>query len=80
MAKRAQKVPVTRQALIMRINRKLKKDNRNLKKNRNPERDSALGDYFIVDVFGRGAAECNVDVEKVGREIGALKAYEEMGE
>ena len=74
-----QKVCITRQAVIMRVNRKLAKDNRSLKKNRSKP-DNVLGEYFVVDLMRNAVMSRDVDVEELARKIGALKPYESMEE
>ena len=73
------KAAVTRQAVIQRINRALKKEGRILRKNRRFN-DITLGDYFIVDIQSNSIARSgmDVDVEELAREIGVLAKYEKL--
>lgn len=71
-----EKLPVSQQALIKRINRKLKQDGQQLKKARGERWKSTTGDYFIVDINRNYIVETHIDLEKYGRKIGALEAYE----
>lgn len=71
-----EKLPVSQQALVKRINRKLKQDGQQLKKARGERWKSTTGDYFIVDINRNFIVKTHIDLVEYGREIGALKAYE----
>lgn len=67
------KVPVSERALIARINRKLP-GNEKLKKLRGTRWENDLGLYYIVDEYFNAVRDTHVDIESLGRELGALKA------
>jgi hypothetical protein len=75
------KVPVSERALIARINRKLKQEGRQLKTKRGNWREDISGPYYVLDVkrnaiVAGGSAHSRVDLEKLGRECGALEKWE----
>jgi hypothetical protein len=73
------KVQVTTRALVQRINRLLAKDDQMLKKTREKSRwFSETGEYFIINFNQNAIVAKHVDLEKLGRELGALKDYEEI--
>ena len=74
----ATKAPVSRRALIQRLNRKLVKDGLTLKKTSGKRAKSDLGEYFVLDLKRNSAAELHVDLEKLGRKHGVLEAWERM--
>ena len=78
MAK-GQMVPVTARALAQRINRKLVADGQRLKATRGSRARLDLGDYFVVDRRGL-AVDTYVDIEELGRELGALQTWESLVE
>lgn len=71
-------VPVTMRALVQRINRKLKEDDRVLKASRGERARLDLGDFYVLDVSINGIAEKQVDPEDLGRELGVLQPYERV--
>jgi hypothetical protein len=71
-------VPVTPRAVIQRINRKLKPDDRMLRTARSPRVEQDLGRYFIVNFNRNRIVEQHVDLEDLGRELGVLAAYEHV--
>ena len=79
------KVPVTMRALVQRINRKLAKDDQQLRKHRGPRFFSGSwglspGDYYIRDVRHPNIVEWQVDVEELGHETGVLRPWEKLME
>ena len=74
------RVPVSRRALIQRINRKLP-GHETLKTNRAPGSNRReLGRYFIVDEYNNSITCQFVDLEKLGRELGVLRGYERVAD
>jgi hypothetical protein len=65
--------------LFQRIARALARDGRMLRKTRAAPARSAIGDYFIVNASNAIIAH-HVDIEQLGREVGALKPYEHLFE
>lgn len=70
-------VPVTKRALIQRINRALAHDDRVLKAGRGRAKE-AYGEYFIVDTRRNQAVEGDVDVEALGRKLNVLQPFEKL--
>lgn len=73
--RRKEKVYVTERALTQRINRKLRADNEVLRSTRWWER-SDLGRFYIVNTRINCIAGKDVDIEKLGHELGVLKPWE----
>jgi hypothetical protein len=74
------RVPVSRRALIQRINRKLP-GHKTLKTNRAPgSTHRELGRYFIVDEYNNSITCQFVDLEKLRRELGVLRRYERVAD
>ncbi len=68
-------MPVTARALIQRINRKLTAEGQRLKA---PRGRPHGGDYFIVHVTRHAVTRTDVDLEALGRELGALQPWERL--
>jgi hypothetical protein len=79
MAKQT-KVPVTKRALVQRINRKLLERHEQLLTARGENARAELGDFYIVGTHAGGVTDKHVEPEKLGRELGALKPYEVLAE
>ena len=78
-----QKVSVTRRAVIQRLNRKLAENDQKLCKTRGAKACQDLGDYYILDVRLNCVMDPNhtdASIEKLARELGVLKKYEEVSE
>ena len=75
MPTRKKKVPVTKQAVIQRINRRLAHDGEQLKTTRGNRWRSDLGDHFLVALI-RG----DVDLDELARELDALAPWERVEE
>jgi hypothetical protein len=71
-------VPVTRRALIQRINRKLAADDQVLKATRGDTARSELGDFYILNYKRNWLMEKRIDLEKLGRKEGVLQAWERL--
>lgn len=74
-------VPVSKRALIQRINRALKKDDEALKTARGSQTSSTVGDFFIISLdprMGRSVLHQDVDIERLGRKLGVLKPFEQL--
>ena len=69
-----EKIPITKRALVQRINRHLRGRNEALR----GKRGVNTGEYYLVD-FGRNTViEDSVAIEKLGWELGVLKPYERL--
>jgi len=73
------KKTVTTRALHQRINRKLEKKDQKLFKSRTQQDVSDLGDYYLIDVSSNAIVGNHIDLESLGRELGALEEYEALG-
>ncbi|MDQ5871812.1 MAG: hypothetical protein M3547_06345 [Acidobacteriota bacterium] len=77
----ARKVPVSRRALVQRINRVLAKQKRRLLAGRTERVVRDLGRHYVVDAGGsRGCVRDHVDLEDFGRELGVIADYEALDE
>jgi hypothetical protein len=74
-------VPVTKRALIQRINRRLKGKWQSLHVcRRNSRYWNDLGDFYVVDTYRNSIVDTCVDPETYGRSLGVLNAYEQVVE
>ena len=71
-------VPVSKRALIARINRKLRPNYEMLRRPCSPRWVDDLGDYYVIDVRAKGITKKYVDLEEFGRELGVLYDYERL--
>jgi hypothetical protein len=69
-------VPVTVRALSQRINRLLAAKGQELKKTRGVPAVDALGSYYLLR--GNSVFADHVDLEALGRELGALADHERL--
>jgi hypothetical protein len=76
MKKRGKSVPVSKRAIIQRINRKLSAEGEKLKTNRSQRWYSDLGSYYIVDENRNAVVSAHHDLEALGRELGVLAPWE----
>lgn len=74
--KRKAGVPVSTRALIQRINRKLAERDQVLRTARGERARTELGDYFVIDVHRNVLTLYRVNLEVLGRELGALQPWE----
>jgi hypothetical protein len=76
-------VKLTDRALLQRINRKLKEQDKQVRKCRENSRSyNDLGSYYAVDVSRNSIAWLNVDLTELARELDVLRPWEsaEQGE
>jgi hypothetical protein len=71
---------VTERALIKRINRRLARDGEKVRKNSNPRHLMDLGWYYVVDVWNNWFVASHVNLEQLGREVGALAEWEALSD
>lgn len=72
--------PVTKQALLQRINRALKKSDQKVRTLRGDRWRSDLGDYFRIDLDRNVILEKHVDLEELGRELAVLHRWEHLAD
>ena len=69
---------ITERALLSRINRKL--DGEMVKKCRFDSASYAsLGEYYSVDINGNCVTCTDIDLADLGKELGCMYEYEELG-
>jgi hypothetical protein len=74
-----QKVPISRRALIARINRKLANDGwETLKIARGWNAIHNLGEMYLLDVHRNAVTQTNVDLEDFAKEHGVLQDWEQL--
>jgi len=78
MVKKNTKCPVTRRAVIQRINRRLAPDWRALRTSRGWGATSNLGTHYLLDTYRNEVVDTHVDVEGYARELGALEPWESL--
>ena len=72
------KVPITERALIQRINRKLKEDDRIMKAARAGTRaEQEVGRYYLINSRNH-VVDGHCDLEEYGRDLGVLAPYEKL--
>lgn len=69
------KLQLDARAVLQRVNRKLKNANEIVKKARG-RLEQEVGKYYRLDLHRNVVVEKNVNLEKLGRELGVLKPYE----
>lgn len=74
------RLKITERALMQRINRKLKQDGEQLRTARTQQVETTVGHYFIVDMNRNAITTQRVDLEKMGRELGVIQPWEELGD
>jgi DNA-directed RNA polymerase subunit RPC12/RpoP len=72
------RIKITERALYQRLNRKLRQDGKQLRTARSEGVELDIGRYFIVDVNRNAITDQNVNLEELGRELGAIQPWEEM--
>jgi hypothetical protein len=82
MAAKQNTVPVSKRALIQRINRQLVSEERQLKAARGARAKQDLGDYYVLNTRSNSVMYQykDVDLEKLGREVGALREFETLAD
>jgi hypothetical protein len=68
--------PVTMNALIKRINRKLAADDRVLKVSRGVRTENNFGPFYVINWRHNLIVDHHIDPVEYGRELGALFHYE----
>jgi hypothetical protein len=74
-------VPISKRALLARLNRKLDADHAAVKITRDgtPAR-RALGEYYVVGFHDGGVSDADIDLEAYGRAHGALAQHEHLAD
>ena len=74
----ATKAPVSRRALIQRLNRKLAKDGFTVKKTSGKQAKIEVGEFFVLNLERGVVTEKHVNLETLGRKHGVLAEWERM--
>jgi hypothetical protein len=69
---------VSQSAVVQRVNRKLKREMKALRKARGAYRAGFPGDFYVVNFKHGGIVQTHVDVEDLARKLGVLKPWEEV--
>jgi hypothetical protein len=80
MTVRRSKVPVSKAALVARINRKLKPDWEMVRATRGERWRPELGDWYAVDLRRNAILATHLDLEEYGRDLGVLREFEAFAE
>jgi hypothetical protein len=70
------KVGISKRALIQRINRKLRREDEQLRAARGGRDHQNLGDYYVIDYRGNFVTRKDVNIVTLGRELGVLQPWE----
>ena len=73
-------VPVTRRAVMQRVNRKLGQRNEALRAWRSSSQEYSIGDLYRLDFAANAVLDVNVDLDPFAREVGALQPWEEISQ
>lgn len=71
-------VPISRRALLQRINRALAGDSQVLKVTHGEFDRAEFGDYYIVDLGRHAVTKKKIDPIKLGRELGVIREHEHL--
>jgi hypothetical protein len=71
------RVPVSKRAVLARVNRRLRMNGELLKRSRG-RYAADIGDYYVLDVGRNFIVRKHVDLESLAREIDALADYEQL--
>jgi glycine cleavage system regulatory protein len=74
-----EKIQITERALFQRINRLLHKQGGNLRTAHNQRIKASMGRYYIIDTEHNAISALHVDLEKLGRKLGVIEPWEEVG-
>lgn len=76
--KESLKVKISKAALVLRINRKLRESDAVLRITRGTQALIDLGDFYVLDTRSNSIAKKHLDLEDYARELGVLKAWEQV--
>lgn len=72
------KAPVSRRAVLQRVNRKLAKDGLTLKVSTGGQAQIEVGQYFVLDVKRGAVIERHIKLEQFAKKSGVLADWERM--
>lgn len=73
------KVKLTERALTQRINRVLCHHGKKLCLSKGWNSIQAFGRFYVINLERRAITDANIDLNKLGHELGCLAAHEELG-
>lgn len=73
-------VKITQRELVQRINQKIAKNIEGVKKSRGGESHNETDEYYTIEFDQNKITTTDVDLEKLGKELGVLKDFEELEE
>ena len=71
-------IPITKRALLQRVNRALNKDDRQLKKAVGAKLQQNVGEYYVVDLRRNAVAMLDVDPVELARKLDVLQPWERV--
>ncbi|MBL9083047.1 MAG: hypothetical protein JNK76_14630 [Planctomycetales bacterium] len=75
---RVKTIPITKRALLQRINRALNKEDRQLKKAVGARLQQNVGEYYVVDLRLNAVAMLDVDPVELARKLDVLQPWERV--
>jgi hypothetical protein len=71
-------VKITQRELVRRINQKLDKNIEEVMESRDGESNNETDEYYTIEFDQNKITTTNVDIEKLGKELGVLKDFEKL--
>ena len=71
-------VKITQRELVRRINQKLAKNIEEVMESRYGESNNETDEYYTIEFDQNTITTTNVDLEKLGKELGVLKDFEKL--
>jgi hypothetical protein len=71
-------VKITQHELLRRINQKIAKNIEGVTESRDGESHNETDEYFTIEFDQNKITTTNVDLEKLGKELGVLKDFEKL--
>ena len=71
-------VKITQRELVRRINQKIAKNIEGVKKSGDGESQNEKDEYYTIEFDQNNIITTDVDIEKLGKELGVLKDFEKL--
>ena len=71
-------VKITQRELVRRINQKIAKNIEGVKKSKDGETHNETDEYYTIEFDQNNIITTDVDIEKLGKELGVLKDFEKL--
>jgi len=71
-------VKITQRELVRRINQKIAKNIEGVKKSKDGEAHNETDEYYTIEFDQNNIITTDVDIEKLGKELGVLKDFEKL--